>query len=286
MSISQKKFYFGATIRIKNNNMIDAAKKIKEAGGNFLQIFLSLPSQKLIEKQSEKELYGFKKYLKDNDMKVVIHASYTYNIAADWDEYAWWIINLEIEIEHAYKMGAMGIVLHTGNQLNLPLWKAINNMYTSLIYIHNKTKKYKDVKIILETPSGQGTELLYKLEEFSKFYRKFAITENTDIKDRFGVCLDTCHVFAAGYDLKNKNKIKIFLETFDELIGIKNLKVIHFNDAVEDVGSRLDRHATIGDGKIGLRNMKYLFKYFKKYKIPTVLETPWTDIKKELYKLI
>ena len=100
------------------------------------------------------------------------------------------------------------------------------------------------------------------------------------------VCLDTCHVFSAGYDLKNKNKIKLFLETFDELIGIDNLGVVHLNDSVKDVGSRLDRHATIGDGKIGLSNMKYLFKYFKKYKIPVVLETPWSNLQKEINKLI
>lgn len=137
MLSTYKKFYFGTQIRITNSNMIDVAKKVKNVGCNFMQIFLS--SQKIVHKRSEKELNDFKIYLKNNDMKIIVHASYLYNMAADWDKYTWWIINLELEIQYAHQIGAMGIVLHLGYQLNLPRWKAINNIYTSLIYIHNQT---------------------------------------------------------------------------------------------------------------------------------------------------
>ena len=237
--------------------------KVKQTGGNCVQMFTNAENVEEI-----------KHLLVKNKMKVYIHSKYIYNLARNWNKYSWWLLNLEEEIRYAHRIGAEGIVLHTGNQLNLPEGKAINNMYTQLIYIHNKTKRY-GTKIYLETSSGQGTEMLYKMEEFAKFFRKFSITPDKEIKKRFMVCLDTCHVFAAGYDLRSKNKIDVFIDRLNELIGLENIGLIHLNDAASGCGSRLDQHATIGNGEIGTRNILYLYK--RLHKIPTIIET-WSDI--------
>ncbi len=277
-----KRKYYGFHINLSRMSIYEGIKKVKDAGGNLIQIFM--PSDSKINK---KELLKIKDTLIKNKMKIVIHSSYIHNLAREWDEYSWWIINLELEIQYAHDIGSFGIVIHTGNQLDLSKWQAWNNMYTSLLYIHKKTLKYKDVKIFIETSSGEGTETLYKIEDLSKFYRKFSITKDKKIKDRFKICVDTCHIFAAGYDISSKAIIKLYLEAFDELIGIKNIGLVHFSDSKNGVGSKIDRHASIGNGYIGLDNLRYLFKFFLSRYIPTVLETPG-DInrKKELKMLL
>lgn len=277
--------YYGFNINLSTISLKEGVKLIKKSGGNLMQIFLTSPGKKSITKRPINELRNIKKYIQNNDMKVVVHSSYIHNMARDWDEYSWWILNLEIEIQYAYHIGAMCIVIHTGKQMNLSTWEAWNNMYTSLLYVHNNTLKYKDVKIFIETPSGEGTEMLYKIEDFSRFFRKFSISNNDVIKNRFMVCVDTCHVFAAGYDLKSKVKTKLFLEALDELIGNENIGLIHLNDSKKDVGSRVDRHEVIGKGYIGLDNLRYLFKYFKSYKIPIIIETS-SNFKKDLDMLL
>ena len=282
-SVQNKRIsYYGAHVNTADITLIEAAKKIKKIGGNILQIFLTLPNKRTITKRSTKELDEFNNYLKKNNMKVIVHSSYIHNMSRDWDKYSSWIINFIMEIKYAHQIGATGIVIHTGKQLNLSEWDAWNNMYTSLVYIHNKTKEYDKVKILLETPSGQGTEILYKIEDFARFYKKFSITKNIKLKNRFKICLDTCHIFAAGYDLTSIMKIKLYLEVFDELIGINNIYVVHFNDSLKGVGSKRDRHANIGKGEIGLKNLKYIFKYFKSLYIPIILETPENNSKLEL----
>lgn len=264
--------YFGA--HYDSNNLIESAERIKNAGGNLIQIFVTLPGNTKIEEKSNKELLEFKNFLIQNNMKVVIHSSYIHNIARDWDEYSWWLKNLEIEIKYAHMIGGIGVVLHFGKQLDLSIEEAYNNMYTSLLYIHNKTLQYKDILILLETSTGQGSETCYKLEDLSYFYKKFSRNENKEIKNRIKLCVDSCHIFAAGYNLKTKKDVKIYLEAFEELIGLHHVKLIHLNDCKVDVGGQRDRHDNIGNGHIGFDGLKYFYDYFKKLNVPIVLETP------------
>jgi deoxyribonuclease IV len=271
------KFYFGTHMNYYNN-LVGAAKSVQNAGGNLIQIFLTRPNHRV----DKSDLEPFTRYLKDNDMRVVVHSSYTHNIAQNWDQHSWWLKNLEIEIKYAHMIGAFGLVLHIGKQMELTREEAFNNMYTSLIYVHNRTKEYSDVKIFLETSAGQGTEMCYRLEELAKFYKKFSKNDNKDLKDRIKLCVDTCHVFVAGYNLKTETDVKLFLEAFDELIGISNIRLIHLNDSVVDVGCQKDRHDNIGVGYIGLEGLRYIFRYFRKLNVPIVLETPFNGYKKEI----
>lgn len=274
------KHYIGAHWDL--NNLIDSAKRIKSAGGNLIQVFLTLPGQQITPEKTKRELEAFKKYLVDNEMKVVVHSSYLHNLARDWDQYSWWLKNIELEIKYSHIIGAIGLVLHFGKKLELSLEEAYNNMYTSLIYVHNKTLEYKDVLIILEQPTGQGSEICYKLEDLAYFYKKFSRNQNEEIKKRFKICIDTCHAFSAGYNLKTKNDVKRFLETFEELIGIRYVKLVHLNDCKVDVGSQKDRHDNIGKGFIGYEGLFTLFKYFWNLDVPIILETPDTGYKTEI----
>lgn len=272
--------YFGAAY--DSYDLIKSAERIKEVGGNLIQIFLTLPGNTETSEISNKALNDFSKYLEENNMGVLVHSSYTHNVAQNWDEYSWWIKNIELEIEYCHKIKALGLVLHFGKQLDLTLQEAYNNMYTSLLYIHNKTKKYQDIRIMLETPTGQGSEVCFKLEDLAYFFKKFSKSLNKEIKDRFRICIDTCHIFAAGYNLKTKKDIKFYLEAFEELIGIRYIGAIHLNDCKVNLGEQKDRHENIGKGYIGFEGLKVIYQYFRNLGVPIVLETPGNGYKTEI----
>ena len=210
-----------------------------------------------------KEVMNFKK-------QISVHAPYTINIAKEWNEHSSWIIHLIDIINECFNnKNVYCVVVHLGKKLNLTNSEAYNNMYTSLLYILKKTKK-TNMKILLETSAGQGTEMCYDLYQFAYFYTKF---NNNEYYNRLGVCIDTCHIFAAGYDLTKKKYIDEYIALFDKLIGIKCVKLIHLNDSKNKLKSRVDRHERIGKGKIGLKPLIYIAKYFKELNVPIIIET-------------
>jgi apurinic endonuclease APN1 len=154
-------------------------------------------------------------------------------------------------------------------------------MYSSLLYIHQQTKDL-NVKILLETSTGQGSEIGYKLEELTKIYRKLSKHKKSNVRNKFGICLDTCHVFSAGYNLSSKQAIEIFLNNFNEMIGIKEIKLIHLNDSKVPCGSNIDRHENFGNGYIGKDALKILGNAFIKKKIPIIIETSYPKIYDDL----
>jgi len=259
---------FGIHIDDNYIKLIDEVNRVKKMGCNLVQLFVD-PFIR------DKKIYElFKHELEKNKMHCVVHASYTINLANDWDEYSVWIKQLITEIEASHIIGAFGIVVHMGKQLNLLKEQAINNMYSSFLYIHNKTIKYKDVKIILETSTGQGSEMFFRLEDFAKFFKKFSHNKNGEIRDRVKICIDTCHIFSTGYDIRTKNTISMYLDTFEELIGIKHVALIHLNDTKTMLGSNIDRHQSLGKGYIGEKGLKMFAKFFIKLGVPIILETP------------
>jgi deoxyribonuclease IV len=268
--------YFGA--HPDSGDLIKGAEEIKNSGGNLIQIFVT--------NKSDSELLEFKNYINKNNMKVVVHSNYMHNLARNWDNYSWWIKSIETEIKQAHLIGASGLVIHFGKKLDLSIEEAYNNMYTSLVYLHNKMIEYDDIVIFLETPTGQGSEICSTLEDLSYFYKKFSKNQNKDIKNRFKLCIDTCHLFAAGYNLKTKKDIKIFLETLEELIGLRYIGLVHLNDSMLDIGEQRDRHDNIGNGYIGFVGLKHIFDYFKKLGVPIILETPNYGFRMEIKMLM
>jgi deoxyribonuclease-4 len=265
-------------IGIHINDNIDGLENettiVRSGGGNLVQLFVNTTTK------SQHKYNNYKKFLERNFLKCVVHASYTINCSQTWNKYSWWITQFILEIETAHKIGAIGIVVHLGKQLSLSSEEALNNMYTSLLHVHFKTKEYQDVKIFIETSSGQGSEMCYKLEDLAHFYRKILTHRNEKIKNRFGICVDTCHIFSAGYDIRNENTLKQYLDKFNELIGLEQIKLIHLNDSKNELGSRVDRHENLGTGHIGLKPLIKFAQHFSH--IPIILETPTIHILNDL----
>lgn len=257
----------GTHINSELDKLLDESNRVYKSGGQIIQMFVNLDPDKT------KTIYNkLNQLLIDLGMKCIIHISYTINCSQNWDNYSWWIKQFIIEIEQANKLNALAVVVHLGKQLDLTIEEAINNMYMSLLYVHNQTKKYQSVKILIETSTGQGSEICYNMENLAHFYNKLSKHKNEEVRNRFGICLDTCHIFSAGYDISTVPKCKIYLDTFNKLIGLEHIKLIHLNDSKKEVGSHVDRHENIGKGFIGKKSLVYFCKLFHRLEVPIILE--------------
>jgi deoxyribonuclease-4 len=270
---------YGLHIDSTPNTLCDNIESYKELINNkntVIQLFVNI---------DKKHINTYKKFaniLKKNNINLIVHASYTINIAQKWDEYSWWITQLLIEIDLANILGAKFIVLHLGKSLDLDINVALNNMYSSLIYIANKIDSTMDIKILLETSSGQGSEMCIRLEDLSRFINKLLNHKNKKISDRFGICIDTCHIYSAGYDINTSGDVIKYIKDFDKYIGLKNLKVLHLNNSKTELGSNKDRHDNIYKGTINPDGLSEFIKLCFKLNVPIILETPDEHIKEDL----
>jgi deoxyribonuclease-4 len=263
--------YIGLHIDSTPSSLIDQIKYYHDKKCKVIQFFLSL-------NKSAKNFYKpIKELCESYNMKISVHISYTINIASDPNKYAWGIRQFIEEIKIAHSIGAFTVVVHLGKQLDLPLEVALNNMLINLLKVHNETKDL-DINILLETSTGQGSELCYNLDDFAKFYKKIK-------QKKIGICLDTCHIFNAGYDISNVKSVEKYLKEFDEKIGLTEIKLIHLNDSYNNLGQKIDRHANIGKGYIGEIGLKQIAMFFSKIGVPLVLETPDKYINEDFNKL-
>jgi len=264
--------YYGTHLSIKTNllSLIDYIKKID---GNMIQIFISnpistksKPNQKIIE---DAELIKQKSI--DMDVKIVIHLPYTLNIGKQYNKNTWWIKTIIDHLNISEKIGSIGCVIHVGKHLNLSKYDGTNNMYKSLKYIIYYLKKNNmKTHIILETAAGQGTELLSEIKKFIEFYKLFTDED----KEYLRLCIDTCHIFAAGEDISTKKNVKNFFKYLHNSIGMKYIDLIHLNDSKKECGSCVDRHENIGEGCIGKEGLTEFIRCAFLYRIPIILETP------------
>ena len=265
--------YIGAHIGI-SDGIIEGIKKIQKAGGDIVQIFITNPRQKDITERTYDSLYRVKNYLIENNIRLVIHSSYLTNLARGWSKYSWWIMNLITEIEYAGQMGALGVVVHLGESVGYPQNIAINNMFTAIVHVVNIThKKYPNTLLLIETGAGQGSQLCYNLDDLANFFKKFSVLDDS-LQKRIKLCLDSCHLFAAGYDLREEKDVDKLWDNIDKLFELKEISLVHLNDSSKPVGSRLDRHASLGAGEIGTTGINRFFYHCCKNEIPVILETP------------
>jgi deoxyribonuclease-4 len=264
---------YGLHINSDPNLICDELNKYKNL--KCIQMFINITDK------YEKEYEKFKNIAKENKQNIIIHLSYTINIAQTWSEYSWWITQCILEIKKAHKLNSKYVVLHLGKSLDLDINIAINNMYSSLLYIANKLKEIP-IKILLETSSGQGSEMCIKIDELAKFMNKLLQNKNKHISEKFGICIDTCHIFNAGYTLNNSKNVTDYLKEFDKFIGVKNIKLIHLNNSKTELNSRLDRHDNLEYGKINLEGIIQIIRFAKKLEIPLILETPDIHIKDDI----
>ena len=197
--------------------------------------------------------------------KVIVHAPYIINLAnGDEEKYKFAINFLKEEIKRCEKLKIKYMVLHPGSHVGLGVEKGIENV----IYGLNQVLKNSNVTILIETMAGKGSEVGKTLDEV-----KMIIDGVTD-KEHIGVCMDTCHLNDAGYDVSDFDKI---LDEFDNKIGLQYLHCIHINDSKNPISSHKDRHENIGYGTIGFTNLINIIYNKRLSEIPKILETPYID---------
>jgi deoxyribonuclease-4 len=175
------------------------------------------------------------------------------------------LLTLTEEFRRANLLKADFLVLHPGKSKNATGFTQVAQMVNTVL-----TQVAGPTLLLLENQAGMGSELVTKLEDMG---RLLALIE---ARQRVGVCFDTCHAFAAGYDLTAAAGWEATIAAFDRCIGLKALKLFHLNDSMGELGSHLDRHQHIGLGKIGLAGFEYLVNHPELSKLPGILETPQT----------
>lgn len=275
--------YYGCHISIKDG-IIHSIEDIIKLKGNMIQIFISNPMSTRITNLSKKYtddiIENIKQKLYITNTKIVIHLPYVINLSRhilpnSSIEDNWWIEMICNQLEFSEKINSLGCVVHVGKHLQLTEYEGIENMYNNLkIIIKFLRDNNMKTHIILETAAGQGTELLAtrnnSINNLAEFYNKF----DEEDKNYLRLCIDTCHIFSAGYDLNAKNAVKFFFKIFDNQIGLRYIDLIHLNDSKTICGGSIDRHANLGQGKINIKALKKFIKYSLIYNIPIILETP------------
>lgn len=276
--------FLGAHIP-REKNLMETMKMIVDNGGNSLQIFVSNPRSIHLTEYNYKFLGNpdeIKSFISKTNFKLVIHSPYTINLASSMminkrtmtlDE-CYWIKILMKELEIADRIGAIGCVVHTGKSVKLDVKDGLRNMRVGIEFLIGEIiRNGWSSKLILETASGQGTELLSNYQDLLNFYNDFDEKQ----KEVFKICIDTCHIWAMGYELK---------EVVDMTIkngNMKDVMVVHINNSKNPKGSRLDRHLNINQGYINIEDIYAFIKMFKKSVM--ILETPTTKFSLEFHQI-
>jgi deoxyribonuclease IV len=203
-----------------------------------------------------------------NVRPMLTHASYLINLATTTEEFhRKSIAALADELDRAERLGIHAVVLHPGAHLGAGANAGIDRIARSLDAVHALIPNHKAVTL-LETAAGQGSCVGCTFEELGQMLAR------VDDKSRVGICVDTCHVFAAGYDIRTRDGYERMVDEMERYVGLDNVAAFHLNDSKKPLGSRVDRHEHIGKGEIGLDAFRFLLNDRRFAKIPKVIETP------------
>lgn len=248
-----------------------AFERILQVGGESLQIFTRNQRQWKAAPLTEEEIIDFSRAWKEVDrMPVASHASYLINLGSSKAEQAEKsVAAFADELKRCALLGIPFAVFHPGSHGGAGVEAGLVNVTTHLDrVIEQAGDACKSVTILLETTAGQGTGLGYRFEELA------CILEKTQYSNRLAVCVDTCHIFAAGYDIRTPETYAATFAEFDRIIGIDRIRFFHLNDSKKELGSRVDRHEHIGKGYIGLEGFRCLLNDPRFSRHAMTLETP------------
>lgn len=245
-----------------------AAETAVEIGANTFQFFSRNPRGGNAKVYDEKDIVGFEKIRRESNFgPLLAHAPYTMNLGGNKNEvYEFARRVIKEDIERMDNLGIEYLCFHPGSHVGGGVDFGIDRIIDGL---NEGITGSENITVLLETMSGKGTEIGRSFEELKR------IIDNVQYKERIGVCLDTCHIFSAGYDIVNN--LDAVLEEFDKNIGIDKLKTIHLNDSMMPFGSNKDRHAAIGEGEIGLEAILNFMTNPVIKDLPFFLETPFDD---------
>ncbi|MEG0181759.1 MAG: deoxyribonuclease IV [Peptostreptococcaceae bacterium] len=245
-----------------------AAQTAVSIGANTFQFFSRNPRGGNAKVFDEKDIIKFQQIRKENNFgPLLAHAPYTMNLAGAKEEvYEFARMVIKEDIQRMDSLGIEYMCFHPGSHVGSgvevgtdKIAKALNEAITG----------DENIIVLLETMSGKGTEIGFTFEQIKEIINK------VEYKDKIGVCLDTCHIFSAGYDIVND--LDVVIDEFDKIIGLDKLKAVHLNDSMMPFGAKKDRHACIGEGEIGLNPIIAFITHPKLKHLPFYLETPLED---------
>lgn len=241
----------------------------REVGCSVVQLFLKNQLQWKAKPYAVEEIRAFKAAWKTTGMRSVFaHSAYLINLAApapaEWKRA---VAAFHDELERAEALGLPFVIIHPGSHKGAGLEDGIRRIARALDELMARTRGYR-VMVLLENTAGGGATIGRSFEELR------AILDAVYSADRIGVCLDTCHLFAAGYDLRSREGYAATMERCRRLLGRQRVRAFHLNDAKQPLGSGLDRHEKIGRGHLGLAAFRWLLTDRRFTRVPMVLETP------------
>lgn len=249
-------------------------------GCTAFQIFTRNPRGWAERKLIDTEIESFRDNLKKSGIQknsVAVHMPYLPNLSGPDNEiYEKSKISFKNELIRCSRLGIEYLVIHLGSHRghgkNNGTKQLLKSCEEAIDKYKSEFKRKLNVTILLENSAGQKDSIGSTLEDLRE------ILDNLSSKT-YGVCLDTCHAFASGYDLKTANSCNKFFERFDDIVGLSVLKFIHLNDSKGDIGSHLDRHEHIGLGKIGIEGLKTVLNINTLNDLPVIMETPIDSIR-------
>ena len=252
----------------KEDQLVGSVKEAISYGANTFMFYTGAPqntNRAPISDELTKQAEILMEQNGINKENIIVHAPYIINLANDQKNYDFAVSFLKQEIKRVEKLGIKYLVLHPGSHVNLGEEVGLKNIIFGLNQIITSDMK---VNICLETMAGKGSELGKSFEELK------TIIDGVKLNDKLKICLDTCHINDAGYDLTDFDKV---LNEFDKIIGLDKLACLHINDSKNELGSHKDRHENIGYGKIGFDKLINVIYHPKLKGIPKILETPYVN---------
>lgn len=256
--------FIGAHVSI-SKGYEHAVREAISIGANTMQFFSRNPRGSSAKALDLKDIDRANKLrIKEDFGPLVAHAPYVLNLASKKDDTRKFGIRvLQEDLERLEKVQADYIVLHPGNHVGQGIDVGVEKIAKGL---KESVTGEEKVMVLLETMAGSGTEVGYNFEQI------YDIIDKTGIPEKFGVCIDTCHLYGAGYDIVGE--LEEVLSEFDSILGIDKMKAIHLNDSKFPLGSRKDRHEKLGEGTIGLDAIKNIICHTALENKPFLLETP------------
>ena len=252
-----------------SGSIANAITNASERECSAFQVFTSNPRGWHAKDLTDDGITNYKNNLSQSNIDrfaTVAHMPYLPNLSSpEISVYEKSIHTMIREVERCDKLGIPYLVTHLGSHKGTGEDKGIQRLVGALTEV---AKTNKDVTILLENTAGQKNSVGSDFTQLAEIF--FGLKPAS----RFGICIDTCHAFAAGYDLRNEKNVKDVFEKFDSEIGLKHIKIIHLNDSKGELGCHLDRHEHLGLGHIGEAGLSQVVKLANKNKIPIILETP------------
>lgn len=246
----------------------NALRLAREHRCDTVQLFTKNANQWNARPLTDEEVRLFRDSLRESGLRfATAHDSYLINLASpDETLYRRSVEAFVVEVQRAEQLGLSHLVMHPGAHVNSGEDAGLARVARALDEVHARCPDFR-VRVLIETTAGQGTTLGWRFEHLGR------ILSSVAAPDRLGVCFDTCHVFAAGYALGKRKEYEATIAAFDRTVGLEKLRVFHVNDSLKPLGSRVDRHAHIGRGQLGLEPFRFLVNDPRFADRPMILET-------------